>query len=217
MLLVIAACATAPSPLTGLVPGREMETLQSAVDVSIKQGGASRSGHGFLVFQRPDRFHLAVLSPFGQSLFEIYSDGERFVGLLPGEKTAYAGSLAELPAAVRLWGMMRWVVERPPVAGPTTGVRDNVTADGRRERIYYDERGLVVRREAEDGDRVTYREYRNVEGIAFPMEVEICGREGTTVTVAFDEPELNRPLEEGVLTPSLGEVKILPFSAFPGF
>jgi YD repeat-containing protein len=215
-VLSFAACATAPKPLTGLVPGREMETLQSAVHVSIRQGETSRGGRGYLVFQRPDRFHLVILSPFGQSLFETYSDGGRFVALFPGEKTAYRGSVAELPEGVRLWGLMRWVVERPPVAGPTSGERDNVTADGRRERVSYDGRGLVVSRRDEAGNRVAYRDYEGVDGVAFPLGIEISDREGTAVSITFDEPELNRPLEEGALTPVLGQVRLLPFSAFPG-
>jgi hypothetical protein len=215
VLFFLAACATTPRPLTDVVPGREMETLQSPVHVSIRQGDTSRGGRGYLVFQRPDRFHLVILSPFGQSLFEIYSDAARLVCLYPSEKIAYRGSIAELPEGVRLWGLMRWVVERAP-QGTSAGERENITSEGRRERVLYDERGLAVRRVDGEGNRVVYRDYGSVDGIAFPQGVEISDQQGTTVTVTFDEPELNRPLEEGVLSPSLEAVRVLPVSALAG-
>jgi outer membrane lipoprotein-sorting protein len=216
---LLASCASGPHPLTGLVPGREMHSLQSAVAVTMRQGDESRGGRGYLVFRRPDRFHLALLSPFGQSLLDIYSDGTTLTCLFPRERTAYRGSLAELPdrEGVRLWGLMRWVVEQTPPAGPTTGTRDNITSDGRHERLTYDERGLVVSRESDNGDRIFFRDYASVEGIAFPLGIDLTDRQGMQVSVTFDEPELNGALDDETLTPALDGVSVLPFSAFTGF
>ena len=215
VLFFITACATTPRPLTGLVPERELQTLQSPVHVSIRQGESSRGGRGYLIFQRPDRFHLVILSPFGQSLFEIYSDAARLVCLYPSEKVAYRGNISDLPEGVRLWGLMRWVVERAPT-GPSAGERENITSEGRHERVVYDERGLALRRIDGEGNRVIYRDYGSVDGIAFPLGIEIADRQGTTVSVTFDEPELNRPLEDGVLDPPLETVRVLPLSALAG-
>ena len=61
-LFLLFGCAAAPKqPLTGLIPGKEVETLQSSISVSVKTPERSMGGHGFLIFKRPDRFHLAVL------------------------------------------------------------------------------------------------------------------------------------------------------------
>lgn len=219
VLLLLSACASTPKPLTSPVPGKWVETIQSAVAVSIKQGEESKSARGYLIFRRPDRFHLALIAPFGQSLLDVYSDGKSFICLIPVKQTAYRGSLDELPEqdGVRLWGLMSWVVEQPPIANSNSTEQDNVTIDGRREKILYDERGLAVRRIAENGDRVDYRDYGSVDGVPFPMGVELSDRNGIKVSVTFDEPEINRPVEEAVLAPSLDNVTILPFSAFQGF
>lgn len=216
---LFAACAApARPPLAGLEPGREMETLQSAISISVKSGGRSIGGRGFLIFKRPDRLHLAVLSPFGATLVDIYSDGERFTCVIPPRQTAYSGRLEELPErdGLRTWAMMRWVVERTPVAGPAL-MREHVNDAGVRERLFYDDRGLLERKETEDGDRVLYRDYRNVAGVAFPESIELASSRGDTVKVAFEEPEVNLPVEEAALLPRLEGVTVLPFSEFRGF
>jgi YD repeat-containing protein len=218
-LALFAGCAAAPkAPLTGLVPGKEVETLQSAISISVKTAGRSMGGRGFLIFKRPDRFHLAVLSPFGLTLAEMYSDGERFTCVIPSRQTAYSGSFEELPEqdGLKAWAMMRWVVERTPVAGPALE-RENVNSAGVRERLSYDAQGLLSSKETVAGDRVTYRDYRNVNGLAFPESIELTNSRDDTVKVVFDEPEVNRPVDDAALTPRLEGVTVLPFSEFHGF
>jgi hypothetical protein len=224
-LLVITAlsllfgCAAAPrQPLTGLIPGKEVETLQSSISVSVKTPERSMGGHGFLIFKRPDRFHLAVLSPFGLTLVDIYSDGDRFTCVIPARQTAYSGRVSELPDrdGLKAWAMMRWVVERTPVAGSALQ-RENVNGAGVRERLYYDGQGLLERKETEEGDRVVYRDYRNVDGVAVSESIELTNSRDDTVRVVFDEPEVNRPVEEEALSPHLEGIKVLPFTEFHGF
>lgn len=212
-------CAAPPKPsLTGLVPGREVDTLQSTISISIHTSDGSRGGRGYLIFKRPDRFHLAILSPFGLTMLEMFSAGDRLTCLLPSKQVAYAGSVAELPdrEGLRSWGLMRWVVEQPPASGPALE-RDHVMADGRRERIYYDEQGLITRKESEEGDRVVYREYQAVNGVAFPSVIELSTSREDTVRITFDEPEVNQPVEDAALQPNLEGVSVLPFTAFKGF
>jgi YD repeat-containing protein len=218
-LAVLSGCA-APrmEPLTGLVPGREAETIQTPISLAVKSGDRSIGGRGFLIFKRPDRFHIVVLAPFGLTLADIYSDGERLSLVIPSRQTAYSGLISELPDrnGLKAWAMMRWVVERTPVAGPAL-VRDNVNGSGVRERLYYDERGLLIRKETEEGDRVVYRDYRNVNGVAVPESVELGNQQGDSVRIAFEEPEVNQPVEEAVLRPNLEGITVLPFSEFKGF
>lgn len=219
LLAVFAGCAAVPTkPLTGIVPGREVETVQSAVTISIRTPQGSRGGRGFLVFKRPDRFHMAILSPFGLTLLDVFSADDRLTCLVPSRNTAYSGTIDQLPAreGLRSWGLMRWIVEKTPVAGPAIR-REQVTADGRREEIYYDRQGLVVRKETEDGDRVAYKEYHVYDGVAFPSVIELATADGEEVRLTFDDPELNKPVDDSVLTPQLAGVTVLPFSAFRGF
>jgi outer membrane lipoprotein-sorting protein len=219
LLLLLAGCA-APrtAPLTGLVLGREMETLQSSVSLSVKTAKRSIGGRGYLIFKYPDRFHMAVLSPFGQTLADIYSDGERFSFVIPSRQTAFSGRTEEIPdrEGLNAWFMMRWVMERTPVSGPTQ-TRANVNSSGVLERLYYDDRGLLVRKETEEGDRVEYRDYRNVNGVALPESLELGNRRGDTVRITFDEPEVNVPVDETVLQPNMEGLTVLPFSEFKGF
>jgi hypothetical protein len=218
-LSLLSGCAAAPKqPLTGLIPGKEVETLQSSISVSVKTPERSIGGHGFLIFKLPDRFHLAVLSPFGPTLVDVYSDGDRFTCVIPSRQIAYSGRISELPDrdGLKAWAMMRWVVERTPVAGPALE-RDNVNGAGVRERLYFDGQGLLERKETEEGDRVVYRDYRNVDGIAVPESIELTNSRADTVRIVFEEPEVNRPVEEAALSPHLEGIKVLPFTEFHGF
>jgi YD repeat-containing protein len=218
-VLLFAGCAAPQKqPLTGLVPGREVETLQSAITMTVKTADRSIGGRGFLVFKRPDRFHLAVLSPFGPTLADIYSDGKRFTCVIPSRQTAYSGTIDELPDrdGLKAWSMMRWVVERTPPSGPAR-VREHLNGSGVPERLHYDDQGLLVRKETDGGDRVEYRDYRSVDGVALPESIELADPKGNTVWIFFDEPEVNRRVEEGALKPNLEGMTVLPFSSFKGF
>lgn len=218
-VFLLYGCAVAPrQPLTGLIPGKEVETLQSAISISVRTPGRSMGARGFLLFKRPDRFHLAVLSPFGPTLADMYSDGERFTCLIPSRQTAYSGLISELPDrdGLKAWAMMRWVVEKTPAAGPAL-VRENVNEAGVRERLYYDAQGLLERKETLAGDRLVYHDYQNVAGVAFPESIELTDSRGDIITVAFEEPEVNKPVEDAALTPRLEGVTVLPFSEFHGF
>ena len=219
LVLVISGCAAAPKPpLTGIVPGREMETLRSAVNLTVTTADRSIAGRGFLIFKRPDRFHLAVFSPFGAPLVEVYSAGDRFTCLVNPRHTAYSGLISELPDrdGLKAWSLMRWVVERTPSVGPALK-REHVNEAGERELLFYDSRGLLERKETEEGDRVDYRDYQVMDGVPFPASVELIDSRGNLVRIVFEEPELNRPVEDATLVPALDGVTVLPFSQFRGF
>jgi outer membrane biogenesis lipoprotein LolB len=219
LLLSLSACATAPKPLPSTKPGKQVETLQSEVSLSVRSGDKSIGGRGYLVFKQPDRFHLAVFSPFGFTLMDLFVDNDRITCLIPAKQTAYQGLISDIPAgnALKGWGMMHWVVETPPAPeGTKAATQDYISPDGRKELLCFDDRGLLSSKSNEDGYRVVYRDYHDRNGVAFPSSIEISNAKGDAVRILFDEPELNQPVEEEVLNPSLEGVDVLPLTAFRG-
>jgi hypothetical protein len=219
ILVCLSACATVPKPVASVKPGNEIETLQSPVALSVKAGGKSIGGRGYLVFKRPDRFHLAVLSPFGTTLMDVFVSDDRMTCLVPSKQTAYQGRISQLPDrnALRGWGMMRWVVDTPPAPeGTGAGTREYRAADGRTDFLTYDDRGLLIGKSNEGGDRVVYGEYHDLNGVAFPSSIEMSNNQGDMVRIVFDEPEINKPLEEAALNPQLEGVDVLPLTEFKG-
>ena len=217
LLFSLSACAGAPKPLSGLVPGREVETINSAVQLSARSGKEGTSGRGFFLFKKPDRFHLAVVNPFGLTVLEVFSDGDRLTYLVPSKEVAFTGLISELPETTPLrgLGMLDWVLASPASPdGLPPGAREMTTPSG--ERLQLDERGLVERRVSPQGDEVTYKNYRNVNGIAFPESIEIASRYGGVLKIGFDDPELNEPVEDASLAPNLTGYRVLPLWEFRG-
>ncbi len=219
LFFLLTSCATVPKPVVPVKPGKEVETLQSLVSLSVKNSSGSMGGRGYLIFKRPDRFHMVVLSPFGFTVMEIFVDGDRITCLVPSKETAYSGSLDELGNrnALKGWGMMRWVIENPPAASAADGGKlEREGTNGVRESLYFDNRGLLEKKTNDDGDEVLYSDYRQVNGVAFPSSIELRNGEGDTVKVAFDETEINQPVEDSALVPRLDGIKVLPITDFKG-
>src|SRR5512136_2210338 len=93
IILLLTSCVTVPKPVVPVKPGKDVETLQSLVSLSIKNSAGSMGGRGYLIFKRPDRFHMVVLSPFGFTLMEVYVNGEHITCVVPSKQAAYDGSL----------------------------------------------------------------------------------------------------------------------------
>lgn len=219
--LTLSACATAPKPepAPSFRPVGTVETLQSEVSLSVKSGDRKIGGRGYLVFKRPDRFHLAVISPFGFTLMDVFVSDDLITCLVPAKQTAYQGRVSELPDrnALRGWGMMRWVVDTPPaIEGGSAGDREYLGPDGKREILSYDERGMLTAKTNEAGDRVVYLDYRDRNGVSFPGSIEMSNARGDQVRIVFDEPEINQPVEEAALSPSLEGIQVLPLTEFRG-
>ena len=217
LLIVFSACATVKQPLSGIVPGREVETLQSAVNISMQAGDHSTGGRAYLIFKHPDRFHMAVLSPFGPTVLEVFSDYDRLTCLVPSKQTAYSGLFSELPetSGLRNMALMKWVVAPPPLSGPAAAGRQIVSASG--DSFYFDGNGLLERKVSAAGDEVVYEGYHAIDGVAFPDSIVIVNRYGATVRLAFDEPQINLPVEDSTLTPNLEGMHLLPLADFKGF
>ncbi len=220
LAIFLSSCATIPKPVAPVKPGKEVETLQSMVSLSFKNPRGSIGGRGYLIFKRPDRFHLAVLSPFGFTVMEVFVDGDRITCLVPSKDTAYSGALSELSDhnALKGLGMMRRIVDDTSISDATDGRRvERTGTDGEKEILFFDERGLLQRKENGEGDSIRYNDYRQINGVAFPSAIEMCNRMGDIVKVSFDEPEVNTPVDDAALVPVIDGMKVLPLSDFKGF
>lgn len=206
-------CATVKEPLTGLVPGRNVNTLQSSVSLSASSGERSSAGRGYLIYQAPDLYHLLLLSPFGQTILEAFGENDRFTCVIPSRQLAYTGLLSDLPdqSALKSLQLFRWVMAPPPLPVPAPA-RQKVEMQG--ITYYFDEIGMLERKVAPSGDQVSYEGYKSLDGVPFPETIVIRNASGGEVRIVFDEPQLNAPVEASQLRPELSGMALLPLSEF---
>lgn len=214
---MISGCATLPVQQQA-AHGVAIETLQGSVNVSLSSSAGQMSGNGVLFYKRPDSFRLSILAPFGQIMMDIIVDGNNVLIIKESRKTAWKGNMADLPTSLgtRIWPLMKWVVEPPHPAGPSLE-RSFIRPDGSTEKIFYDTAGFMQRKVNDRGDEVFYSDYRTVENIAIANRIEINAAEGSRLVLAFDDPELNRPIESAILKPELDGYQILPLAELRGF
>jgi outer membrane biogenesis lipoprotein LolB len=210
-------CASRPIATTApLNPAATINTLTSAVAVSVKAGENGISGRGYLIMRYPDQFRMMIISPFGTTLAEMCLEGNSLLYLDSAKGKAYQGLLADLPDVPILqgWRLLRWATERvyPELAGQKRLVRNS--SSGKTETIEFDSQGLVLKKSIDD-DEVRYEGYQSVDGVAVPSTIEITDRAGITVRITLDEPEVNNTLDEKAFIPALDGFTILPLNQFP--
>ncbi|HIJ81356.1 MAG TPA: outer membrane lipoprotein LolB [Desulfuromonadales bacterium] len=216
-VLLLPACSTS-LPRLEFTPGASVETLSAAVSVSITSAEHGMSGSGFLVYRRPDRLHLIILSPFGTTLLEAFALGEQITLLYPSRSTAYVGRIDELPltSGMHGWRFMRWVMDAEPAASNSiSGTVERSGIQDMRESVTY-ENGLVARKKSQFGDQAFYSRYALLNGVPFASEVVLLTAGEQRIRLVLDEPEVNTPLEQAVFTPQLEGITILPLSDLRG-
>lgn len=218
-LLLLSACATVPTPLPDHRPGAVMESLSSAVSISIHTAGRSMGGSGYLLFRRPDQLHLVVLSPFGTTMLEAFALGDRITLIYPSRSTAYVGSFDELPekGGLQGWRLMRWVMDADPreAGQPLSGTVERTGALGSSEKVTY-ENGLVTAKDSASGDHVSYSNYTVVNGVPVAAELDLRNARDNRIRITLDEPEVNTHLDDTVFAPHLDGLTIMPLSAIKG-
>lgn len=218
LILITLGCASVPTPQQPFIPGASVETLAAAVSLSVTTPEGSSGGTGYLLYRRPDRFHLVMLTPFGSTALEFFVQDDRVTVLFPSRRVAYAGSFGDLPAKGGLqgWRMMRWVVEGDPFFLPSAPETvERTDAEGRATVAVYDADGLLQRKSSVDGKAV-YRDYQSAEGVPFPSTIELTDHQGVRVKITFDEPEVNGPVDDTALTPNLEGLTLLPLVNLQG-
>lgn len=216
-LLTLAGCATVPVQQK-TVQMVAIETLQGPVNVSLSSAAGQISGNGYLFFKGPDSFRLSILAPFGRIVFDIIVTGDKVLCLQENRKAAWQGSVDDLPPALgaKVWSLMKWIVEPPHPAGPSLN-RVFTRADGTIEMVYYDTGGFVQRKVNGAGDEVFYSDYRISDGRAIANRIELVAAEGSRLVLIFDDPEVNLPIENSILTHSLTGYDIRPLREFKDF
>ena len=219
LFMLLAGCATAPKAPPVFQPGTQVETLTAGINLSVKTPTGGTGGNGYLLYRKPERFRMVMLTPFGTTALEFNASGNNVVLSIPSRGNAYAGTFADLPErhGLQAWRLMRWAVEGNPLFDPERKgeiVRGNL--DGRRTLTVYDDQGLLQRKVTEDGNEILYREYQSIDGVPFPSVIEVNDANGTRVRITFKEPEINQPLEDDALFSNMEGLTILPLSEFRG-
>ena len=216
--LFFSACAAVPTVPRDYTPGTVVTSLSSEVSLSARTSGSSLSGHGFMVYRRPDQVHLMVLSPFGTTLLEVFTLGDQITLVYPSQGIAYTGRFEELPDAMGMqgWRLMRWVMDADP-AGPANqnGTIERTSRQGVPEKVTF-ESGLITAKSTLNGDRVIYRNYQIAKGVPFATELEIYNGKDDRIRLKLEEPEVNITLDEAAFTPRLDGLKLLPLASLQG-
>jgi outer membrane lipoprotein-sorting protein len=106
-LLVASACVPRPaappaSPPPPLVAAAQLlarldenaaafRSLEGLAKVRVSSGDKTLSASQVLIVEKPDRFRAETLSPFGNPLLLMATDGASITILIPGEQTFYSG------------------------------------------------------------------------------------------------------------------------------
>ena len=218
-LLLAAGCASVPKAQVPFRPGTTVETLASAVAISVKAPRVNTGGRGYMLFQRPDRFHLVMLTPFGTTALETFSADDRLTILIPSRGEAYTGTFADMPADSPLqgWRMIRLLAADESFYNPQkrdtiekrSGTMGEITS-------YYNGTGLLEKEVFKGGEEVSFRGYLSADGVPFPGIIEFTDNNGSRVKITFDEPEVNGTLDSAALSPNLEGIKLLPLASFKG-
>jgi len=220
LLLFIAGCASIPKEQAPFRPGLTVETLSSEISISVKAPKISTGGRGYMLFQRPDRFHLVMLTPFGTTALETFSDNDRLTIIIPSKGTAYTGRFDEMPEESPLqgWRMIRLMAADESFFEPMKkGGMEKRRRDMGESTSFYDGSGLLARELFSGGEELFFRDYISADGVPFPGTIEFTDNKGSRVKVKFDEPEINKPLDAATLRPKLDGITLLPLASFKGF
>ena len=216
-LFFFSACAAVQKPALVFTPGSAIDTLSTSISLSIHSRAGSLSGNGIMIYHRPDRFHVVMLSPFGSTVLEAFALGEQLTLVFPSQTVAYTGRFDELPdgSGMQAWRLLRWVMDADPAeTAGLTGAIERMARAGGRETVVY-ESGLVAAKTNVAGDRVSYRAHELVNGVPFATELEMQTVYNDKIRLVFNDPEINAALDGTAFVPRLDGMNVLPLSTLP--
>ncbi len=215
-LLYSAGCATVPRPDLAYIPGSVVNTLSAAASLSISKGDQGMGSSGYLLYQRPDRMRLVVLSPFGTTVMETIVVGNRVTIVNISKGVAFRGNLEDLPRVGEgeTWRRARWVMETdPPGTLQGDGTLERFSSiTGLKETVTY-RNGLVTQKSLANGDTVTYGDYTLVNGVPLAAEIIMHGGDDSRFRIKLTEPEVNGELSPEAFKVNLEGLTVYPLAA----
>jgi hypothetical protein len=218
-IFLASGCALfAPKPPLVYRPNAQVETLSAAVSLSVMAGEQGMSANGLMLYQRPDRMRMVVLTPFGTTMMEVVIVGSEITILNPPSGKAFTGRVEDLPPRGDLdaWRQARWVMDAdPPGSSLRDGTLERVDREGVKEWVTF-ENGLVVSKRRANGDEARYNDYVAIDGVALATEIIMESASGKRFRIKVNEPEVNAALDPNAFTPQLDNLALFPLSALKG-
>jgi outer membrane lipoprotein-sorting protein len=214
-LLLTYGCATAQKLLPTYQSGAVVETLSANASLSISKGDQGMGSNGYLLYQRPDRVRLVVLSPFGTTLLEAIMIGNRITIIDNSKGIAFSGDLNELSheGMGQTWRHARWTMDMDPPGSLTgDGLLERVNSMGNKEQVTFTN-GVVVSKVQANGDMVRYLEHELVNGVPLATEIIMDSHDGGRLRIKITEPEVNVALAADAFSVRLEGLKTYPLSA----
>ena len=214
-LLLPCGCASAPKPILVYLQGAVVQTLSATASLSISKGDQGMGSNGYLLYQRPDRMRLVILSPFGTTLMEAIVTGKQITIISNSKGVAFSGNLEDLPRTGQgdTWRNARWVMDMdPPGSLVGDGSQERVNSMGDKEQVVF-ENVLVVSKSLANGDMVRYRDYMLVNGVPLATEIIMDSHDGGRFRIKVSEPEVNAELATDAFIPHLDGYTLYPLSA----
>jgi hypothetical protein len=212
--LLTCGCATLQKPHMSYQPGAVVETLSATASLAISKGDQGMGSNGYLLYQRPDRMRMVILSPFDTVMMEAIVTGSRITIISNPKGVAFSGNLEELPRSGEgeTWRHARWIMDMDsPGRYAGDGTRERVNSMGDRELVTYED-GLVVSKTLDNGDMVRYRDYILVNGVPLATEIIMDSHDGGRFRIKVTEPEVNLELAADAFIPRLDGFKVYPLS-----
>ena len=214
-LLLPCGCAFVQKAHLTYQPGAVVDTLSATASLSISKGEQGMGSNGYLLYQRPDRMRMVILSPFGTTMMEAIVTGDRITVVNNSKGVAFSGTLEELPrkGEGETWRHARWVMDTdPPGSFAGDGSRERTNSMGEREVVTYED-GLVVSKTLDNGDMVRYRDYILVNGVPLATEIIMDSHDGGRFRIKITEPEVNAELAVDAFIPRLDGMTVYPLAA----
>jgi len=216
--LLTFGCASTQTAELIYHPEAVLNTFSAAASLSISKGDQGMGSNGYLLYHRPDRMRLVVLSPFGTTLMELYVNGDSITIVDTSLGTAFSGLLEDLPRTGdgAAWRHVRWILEMDrPENMVRAGELERVSRSGIKERITV-ENGLIVSKVRSNGDMVRYNDYIVVNGVPLASEIIVDSHDGGRFRVKLSEPEVNAALDPEAFVPKLDGLRIYPLTVLRG-
>ena len=204
-----------PSAELEYTSGLVVDSLSTNVSLSYTTSDRSISGSGYLMYLKPDRMRVVILSPFGSVLQEVYVSGDLVTIIDAGNGIAFSGTQTDLPEKGDFsgWRHINWIIDIDPL-NPSQGsaVIERINKFGKAENATF-EKGLLISKSTLAGGLVRYGKYTAVKGVPLPLEITYETATKEKFGILLDDPEINVSLAESVFKPNLSNIHVYPLSS----